>query len=217
MHALALNSKLRREELANSLTHGVGTVLAIASLTVMVAFASVKGSARHVVGSALFGTGLVLVYLMSTLYHAIPLPGAKRVLRVLDHSAIFLLIAGTYTPFCLVTLRGAWGWSVFGVVWGLAVAGIVLKASLFDRMAWVSTALYLAMGWVLLAAMVPLWQRLPAGGLAWLFGGGLCYTGGVLFYRRKSMTYHHAWWHLCVLAGSGCHVACVIGYVIPWS
>jgi hemolysin III len=215
MDYIAHERKERREELANSLTHGLGTAFAIAALVVMVVFASLRGSARHIVGAAFFGAGLVVLYLMSTLYHALPPGRAKRVMRVMDHAGIFLLIASTYTPLCLATLKGPWGWSLFGVVWGLAIVGITLKASLFHRMSWISTAIYLLMGWVVVIALVPLFQRLPAPGLAWLFGGGLFYSGGVIFYRWHKLTYHHALWHLCVLAGSACHVACVLGYVIP--
>lgn len=205
----------RRDELWNALTHGLGTVLAIAALSVMVTFAALRGTARHVVGAALFGAMLVLLYLMSTLYHALRPPRAKRVFRILDHAAIFLLIAGTYTPFCLATLRGPWGWTLFGLVWGLAVLGITLKATLFHRVAWLSTAVYILMGWLIVIALGPLARALPGGGLAWLFAGGLCYTGGVLFYRWESLRHHHALWHLCVVAGSACHVACVLGHVIP--
>lgn len=215
MDYLALDRKLRREELANCLTHGLGTALAIAALVLMVVLASLRGTARHVVGAALFGAGLVLLYLLSTLYHALPASRAKRVMRVMDHSGIFLLIAATYTPFCLATLQGPWGWTLFGVIWGLAAVGITLKASLFHRLEWISTAIYLLMGWVIVVALVPLVQRLPGPGLAWLFGGGLFYSGGVIFYRWHSLTFHHAIWHLFVLAGSACHVICVLGYVIP--
>ncbi len=205
----------RHQELWNALTHGLGTALAIAALAVMVTFAALRGTARHIVGASLFGAMLVLLYLMSTLYHALRPPRAKKVFRILDHSAIFLLIAGTYTPLCLGPLKGAWGWSLFGVVWGLAVIGIVFKATLFHRWAWLSTAVYLLMGWIALIAIVPLMRTLSPGGLAWLFGGGLCYSGGVIFYRWQSLRHHHALWHLCVLAGSACHVFCVLFHVIP--
>ncbi|MBI3131631.1 MAG: hemolysin III family protein [Acidobacteria bacterium] len=205
----------RDQELWNAITHGLGTALSIAALSVMVTFAALRGSARHIVGASLFGAMLVLLYLMSTLYHALRPPRAKKVFRILDHSAIFLLIAGTYTPLCLGPLKGSWGWSLFGIVWGLAVMGIVFKATLFHRWAWLSTATYLLMGWIALIAIVPLMRTLSPAGLAWLFGGGLCYSGGVLFYRWESYRHHHALWHLCVLAGSACHVFCVLFHVIP--
>lgn len=204
-----------RAELANSLTHGLGAALAIAALVVMVVFAALKGTARHVVGVSLFGACLVVLYTMSTLYHAFRGPRVKKVFHVLDHAAIFLLIAGTYTPYCLATLRGAWGWSLFGIVWGLAALGITFKAVFGPRMRWLSTTVYILMGWIVLIALGPLMRAMPAGGLLWLFGGGVFYTGGVIFYVWKRLPYHHAIWHLFVIAGSACHVASVLFFVIP--
>ena len=203
------------EELANSLTHGLGAVLGVASLAWMVTLAALHGTARHVVGAALFGSTLVLLYTMSTLYHAFRGPQVKRVFRILDHTAIYLLIAGTYTPFCLVTLRGGWGWSLFGVVWGLALLGTIFKFLFIQRFPRLSTAIYLAMGWIVLIAAVPLWRALPAMGWVWLFGGGAFYSLGVIFYAWHRLRFHHAVWHLFVLAGSLCHVAAVLGFVIP--
>jgi len=231
----------RVEERANALTHGIGTALAVAALAVMVTFASLRGSARHVVGAALFGATLVLLYLMSTLYHALRGPRAKKVFKILDHAAIYLLISGTYTPFCLAVLKGAWGWSLFGVIWGLAVLGVTLKAVTYGlwlplppppavdhlhsvpepprRMprgiSALSLAVYLAMGWLIVIAIVPLWRALSPGGLAWLFAGGACYTLGAGFYGWRSLRFHHAVWHLWVMAGSACHVAAVLWHVIP--
>ncbi len=207
-------SPSRTEELANALTHATGALLAVAVLVVMVVVAALRGSAAAVVGASLFGTSLVLAYAASTVYHALRPGRAKQVLRVLDHSAIFLLIAGTYTPYCLVTLRGPWGWSLFGVVWGLALVGILLKA--FAGLGWerLSLLLYLAMGWVVVVALVPLVRQLPGPGLAWLAAGGVCYTGGVAFYALDRRRWFHAWWHLCVLAGSACHVVSVTGWVL---
>ncbi|MBK8727184.1 MAG: hemolysin III family protein [Holophagaceae bacterium] len=230
-----------REELANSLTHGLGTALSVAALVLLVVFASLRGTARHIVGAALFGSSLVLLYLMSTLYHAFRGARVKKVFKILDHSAIFILIAGTYTPFCLAVLRGAWGWTLFGVIWGLAALGVALKSVLYAR--WmplpapppidhlhsapeaprkppkaldiVSTAIYLAMGWLIVLAIVPLWRALPSGGLFWLFLGGGCYTLGAAFYSWGSLRYHHAIWHLWVVAGSLCHFFAVLWHVIP--
>lgn len=204
-----------RQELANSLTHGLGTALAIAALVLMVVFASLRGTARHIVGVSLFGACLVILYAMSTLYHAFRGPRVKKVFHILDHAAIFLLIAGTYTPFCLATLRGGWGWSIFGVIWGLAVVGITFKAIFGPRFPWLSTSVYLAMGWLVVIAIAPLVRALPTGGLLWLFGGGICYTVGVAFYSWHRLPFHHAVWHLFVLAGSACHVAAVMFFVIP--
>ena len=179
--------------------------------------AALHGTARHVVGAAIFGATLVLLYTMSTLYHALRNPRAKRVFKILDHSAIYLLIAGTYTPFCLATLRGGWGWSLFGVVWGLAAAGVVFKSVFIGRFEILSTAVYLAMGWMVMVAAVPLWRALPAPGMAWLMAGGACYTLGVAFYAWHRLKFHHAVWHLFVLGGSLCHVVAVLGSVIPQS
>ncbi len=205
------------EEIAHSVTHGVGIVLSIAGLAVLVAFAAVKGDAWHIVGCAVFGTTLVLAYTASTVYHAIPgtFARAKRVLRVLDHATIFLLIAGTYTPFCLVNLRGPWGWTLLGVVWGLAVLGIVFKATLIGRWDVLSVIAYVAMGWLVLIAARPLGRSVAPGGIVLLVAGGLAYTAGVAFYAAKRLPYHHAVWHAFVLAGSALHFFTVLFYVVP--
>lgn len=203
------------EELANRLTHGFGALFGVAGLVLMVVASARNGDAWHVVSSAIFGTTLVLLYTASTLYHSFSAEGARRLLRKFDHAAIFLLIAGTYTPFVLVTLRGAWGWSLFGVVWGLAVAGVALKFWFTGRFRVVSTLIYLAMGWLVLIALKPLVAALPSGGMKLLVAGGLCYTGGAGFYLWKSLPYHHAIWHVFVLGGSACHWAAVFCHVIP--
>jgi hemolysin III len=204
----------RHVELANSLTHGFGTALSIAALVVMVVFAALNGTARHVVGASLFGACLVVLYTMSTLYHAFRGPRVKKVFHILDHAAIFLLIAGTYTPYCLA-MKGGWGWSLFGIVWGLAVLGITFKAVFGPRMKWLSTLVYIAMGWIVLIALGPLRQSFPMGALLTLFGGGVFYTAGVIFYVWKSLPYHHAIWHMFVILGSACHVVSVLFFVIP--
>ena len=204
----------RGEEIANSLTHGLGLVLSIAGLSVLVTFGALHGDAWTVVGCAVFGASLVLLYAASTLYHALRAPRVKWWLRVLDHGAIFLLIAGTYTPFLLVSLRGPWGWSLFGVIWVLAVAGIVLKLFFTGRFRLLSTLIYLFMGWLALAAFKPLVEVLPHGSLVMLLAGGVAYTAGTLFYMWKRLPYHHAVWHLFVLAGSVCHFFAVFGSVV---
>ena len=203
------------EEIANSITHGVGLLLAIGGLATLAALAALHGTAWHVVGCSIFGATLVLSYLTSTLYHSLPTVRAKAVLRVLDHSAIFLLIAGTYTPFMLVNLRGPWGWSLFGVVWAIAALGIVFKVTMLRRWTVVSVALYIAMGWVVVVATKPMLTAVAPGGLLLLLLGGLAYTGGVVFYAWRRMPYHHAVWHLFVLAGSVFHFFAVLFYVIP--
>jgi len=205
------------EEIAHSVTHGVGIVLSIAGLAVLVAFAALRGDSWHVVSCSVFGATLVLNYTASTVYHAIPgtFARAKRVLRVLDHSAIFLLIAGTYTPFCLVNLRGPWGWTLFGVVWGLAVLGIVFKATLLGRLKVLSVVAYVAMGWLVLVAARPLSRTVALGGILLLVAGGVAYTAGVAFYAATRLKYHHAVWHFFVLSGSALHYFAVLFYVVP--
>jgi hemolysin III len=203
------------EEIANSITHGIGAGLAIAALGILTAFASRFGDAWHVVSVSVYGATLILLYTASTLYHGIPLPKAKAVFRVLDHVAIFLLIAGTYTPFTLVNLRGPWGWTLFGLIWALAAFGIVFELTPLRRFRRTSLILYLSMGWVVVVAIRPLWSAMAPGGLVLLAAGGLCYTLGVIFYVWHRLPYHHAIWHLFVLGGSVCHFFTVLFYVIP--
>jgi hemolysin III len=205
----------RGEEIASGVTHGVGFLLALAMLSLMVVYAALRGTAWHVVACSLYGSTLILLYAASTLYHSLTSERAKRVLKAIDHSAIFLLIAGTYTPFLLVSLRGAWGWSLFGVLWGLAAVGIGFKAFLAGRHKRLSTLIYLGMGWMVVIAIGPLWIHLPRGGLVWLVAGGLFYTTGTVFYLTRRVPYSHAIWHGFVLAGSLCHFFSVMFYVIP--
>ena len=204
-----------REEQANRLTHGLGVVLSAIGLILLVTASVRCGDAWHVVSTAVFGASLVLLYLASMLYHTLEEEGMKQLLRKFDHACIFLLIAGTYTPFLLVTLRGPWGWSLFGVVWGMAIIGVILKFRFAGRFQLASTLLYVGMGWLVLVAIKPLAAALPAGGLRLLFAGGACYTGGAAFYLWKRLPYQHAIWHLFVLAGSACHWAAVFYYVVP--
>ncbi len=203
------------EEIANSVIHGMGIVLGIAGLGVLTAFASLYGNAWHIVGCSIFGAALILLYTTSTLYHSIPLPRVKAVLRTLDHSAIFVLIAGTYTPFLLVNLRGPWGWSLFGVIWGLALFGIVLRIMRGRRSTLLSVGLYVGMGWAVVVAIEPMLNNVAPGGLLLLLLGGLAYTLGVVFYVWKRLPYHHAIWHVFVLAGSILHFFAILFYVIP--
>jgi hemolysin III len=202
------------EEIANSVTHGVAAACSVAALAILVVSAAMRGDAWHVVSCAIFGVTLILLYLASTLYHALPVGKAKLVFRILDHASIYLLIAGTYTPFTLVTLRGAWGWSLFGVVWTLAVAGVVFQSLLIGRLPALSTSVYVLMGWAVVIAFRPLLHALPWGGVLWLAAGGLSYTLGVFFFVSKSK-FAHMVWHLFVIAGSACHFFAVFFYVIP--
>ena len=208
------------EELANSITHGVGVVLSIAGLSVLTSFASVFGSAWHIVSCAIYGATQILLYTASTLYHSIPYPRAKAILRVFDHSAIYLLIAGTYTPFTLVNLRGPWGWTIFGIVWGIALIGILLRAwwmrnSLTKQKAFWRALPYIGMGWIVVVAIKPLLASLAPGGLMLMLAGGLAYTVGSIFYAWKKLPYNHAIWHVFVMAGSAFHFFAVLFYVIP--
>ncbi len=204
-----------REELANSLTHGLGIALSVAGLVLMVTYSALHGDVWHVTSTAVFGASLIALYTASTLYHSFRRAELKRVLRKFDHAAIFLLIAGSYTPFLLVSLRGAWGWSLFGVIWALAAAGITMKFWFAGRFRVVSTLIYLGMGWLVLIAFKPLLGALPRAGLVWLLAGGACYSAGTIFYLAKRLPYHHAIWHLFVLGGSVCHWIAVFGYVVP--
>ena len=199
------------EEIANSLSHGVGFV-AILAVTPLLVLSAIPHGAASIVGVSIFAATMAVLYLASTLYHAFPHSRAKRIFRVIDHGAIFLLIAGSYTPFTLGILRGAWGWALFGTVWGLALAGILFKVIGGLRYPIVSTVIYVAMGWLVVVAIQPLWQRIPPAGLMWLVAGGVAYTGGVAFYALKRVRYSHFLWHLCVLTGTACHFFAVIGY-----
>jgi hemolysin III len=202
------------EEIANGATHGVGFLASVAAIPVLVVAAAGRRDAWQVVGGAVFGATLVLLYLASTLFHALPASSrAKRTMRVLDHAAIYLLIAGTYTPFMLGALRGAWGWSLLAVIWALAAMGVLAKCTLGFRYPRLSTTLYVAMGWLILVAIHPLVTRVSPAGLAWLVAGGLCYTGGVAFYVTDArLRYGHAVWHLFVMGGSACHFVAVLAH-----
>ncbi|MBI5770219.1 MAG: hemolysin III family protein [Verrucomicrobia bacterium] len=203
------------EELANAITHGIGLALSVAGLAVLVTLTSLRGDAWSVTATAIFGATLVLLYTASTLYHSFRRERLKRLLRKFDHAAIFLLIAGTYTPFLLVSLRGPWGWSLFGVIWGLAVAGVTLKFWFTGRFGVLSTLLYLGMGWLVVIALRPMLRAVPVDGLWLLLAGGLSYTAGTVFYVWKRLPYHHALWHLFVLGGSICHFFAVWHAVLP--
>lgn len=193
------------EEIANSITHAIATGLSIAALVVLIVSAVSAGNAWHIASFSIFGSTLILLYLASTLYHAIPVAKAKRILKTLDHCAIFLLIAGTYTPFMLGSLRGPTGWTIFGVIWGLAVAGVILKCCFVYRFKRLSLAVYVGMGWLCLVAGRELFEKLPPSSLIFLALGGAAYTTGVIFYVWKRLPYSHAIWHLFVIAGSIMH------------
>jgi hemolysin III len=206
------------EELANSLTHGLGVVLTLVVAPLLVLIAARTGDVWRVVSAVVYATTLLLLFTSSMLYHGLTARGAKAVFQRIDHAAIYLLIAGTYTPFTLITLRGPWGWSLFAVVWGLAIAGVALKGTFGARLPALSTAVYLGMGWLAVVALRPLLMNVAPRGIAWLVAGGLFYTGGVVFYvRDERYRYHHAIWHVFVLAGSIAHFCAILWYALPVS
>lgn len=203
------------EERANTLTHGFGAVLSVLAGAVLVTIAARGGDAWQIVSAAVFSAALLVLYAASTVYHAVQHHKAKARLEIVDHAAIFVLIAGTYTPFTLISLRGAWGWSLFGVIWGLALIGVVAKLFLTGRFSRLSTLIYLLMGWLVVVAVVPMTQALPLATLLWLLVGGLAYSLGTVFYHNERLRYAHAIWHLFVLGGSACHVVAVATQVLP--
>ncbi len=203
-----------QEELLNALTHGIGFVLSLIGLPILVLSAAARGERLTIIGASVFGATLIALYAASTLYHAIPHPTLKQKLRIVDHAAIYLLIAGTYTPFTLGVLRGTWGWAIFGIIWTLAALGVLFKLKFGARFQKASTAMYIAMGWVIIIALKPMMHVLPTAGLMLLGAGGLFYTGGCVFYlARKSWS--HPVWHLFVMGGSACHYFAVLYYAAP--
>ena len=203
------------EEIANAITHGVGAALSIAALVALVFIAAMWGNGWHLASAIVYGVTMFLLYMASTLYHAITHPGARRVFKVIDHASIYLLIAGTYTPFTLVTIRDQGGWWLFAVVWALAAAGISLEAFWVNRPKWVSALIYLGMGWLAIFAIRPITQNLAPGGVWLLIGGGIAYSLGTIFYVLKKVKWMHPVWYLWVLAGSLLHFLSVMLYVFP--
>jgi hemolysin III len=199
-----------QEEIANSITHGIGAGLSVAGLTILVVLAAIYGDVWRVVSFSIFGSSLVILYLSSTLYHSFQNPRIKRVLRVLDHAAIYLLIAGSYTPFLLVSMRGVWGWTLFGIVWGMALLGMAFKVFFIGRYEVLATAGYVLMGWLSVFAFKEMLTKVPPGGMIFLIIGGVVYTAGVIFYAWEKLPYNHAIWHLFVLGGSICHFFAVM-------
>ena len=202
------------EEIANAITHGLGALLGIVALVLMIMRGSQMNNSLILVTGIVYGTSIILLYTASTLYHSMTNPKAKSILQKADHSAIYVLIAGTYTPFALLTLRGAWGWSIFGAVWSLALAGILFELVWPNRWPRLSLMFYLGMGWMALVAAKPMAAHLSPTGLGWLLAGGLLYSGGAVFYRMRNLTWHHAIWHVFVLAGSMAHFYCVYNFVM---
>ncbi|ADI29730.1 PAQR family membrane homeostasis protein TrhA [Methylotenera versatilis] len=213
-HTLSLKrDQSRNEEFANSLSHGIGLIAAIVGAPFLIIHAIQHGDGQFIVGVSVFSLTTILLYLASTVYHILPNSKIKRIFNVIDHSIIFLLIAGTYTPFTLGVLRGAWGWALFGVIWGLASIGIILKALNKASHPILSNGLYLLMGWIVVIAIEPLITRMPTAGLLWLLAGGLFYTVGIIFYIFDSrLKYGHLIWHVFVMGGTVCHYFAILWY-----
>lgn len=201
-----------REEIANTVSHGLGLVLALAAVPILVLSAMRAGDVRFLIGVCVFGATMVLLYLASTLYHSLTHDAAKQLFRLFDHTAIFLLIAGTYTPFALGVLRGPWGWSLLAAVWTLALIGITLKIIARTRHSRISIVLYVLMGWLAVVAIKPILALIPVPGILLIFAGGIAYTGGLAFFAAHRIRYHHFIWHLCVIAGTICHFFAVLWY-----
>ena len=204
-----------REELANSLTHGCGLALSLAGLPILIWLSWTRGTVWHLVSCAVYGSTLVLLYASSTAYHSCRSENWKRVFQIFDHSAIYLLIAGTYTPFTLITLRGPWGWTLFGLAWTICVVGVLLKALAAHRFLLASYVMYVVMGWMVVVALKPLLAHLTSLGVEWLFAGGIAYTAGLVFFAWDTLPFNHAIWHVFVLAGSACHYMAVITTILP--
>jgi len=209
----SLKTQTLGEEIANSITHGVGIGLSIAALVILVVLASKRGDAWRIVSFSIYGATLVLLYLSSTLYHSFVNPKIKNIFRILDHSAIYLLIAGSYTPITLTFMRGAWGWTLFGIIWGIALGGITVTILLLDKLKALLVLSYVAMGSIIVIAFKPMIQTVPRGMIIWLFIGGACYLLGIVFYVWKKLPYHHPIWHLFVLGGSISHFLGVLFYL----
>ena len=203
------------EEIANRITHGIGTVLSIAGLVILIILAAMQSDAWKIVSFSIYGTALILLYLASTLYHSFTNEKIKSILKLIDHASIYILIAGTYTPFMLINLRGPWGWSIFGLIWALALIGIIFKIFFIGKANRLSLVIYVLMGWLCLVALKEMLIKIPPGGMIWLGLGGILYTTGVIFYVWRKLPYNHAVWHLFVLAGSISHYFSVLFYILP--
>jgi hemolysin III len=207
----------KKEEIANSITHGIGAALSIAALVILIVFSSLYGNAWHIVSFTLYGASMFILYMSSTLVHSFPEGKAKDIFEIFDHSSIYFYIAGTYTPFLLVVIRGPLGWTLFGIVWGLAIAGTIFKCFFVKKYLFTSTALYVVMGWMIVFAWKPLAANLAPEGMIYLAIGGLLYTLGSIFYVWRGFQYHHAIWHLFVIGGTVAHFFCILFYVLPIS
>jgi hemolysin III len=213
--ARAITKHITVEELPNALTHGFGLVCSSVGFIVLLAVTLIRGGKWQIISCAIYGVTLICVYAASTLYHGVSSPRWKKGFLLFDHCAIYLLIAGTYTPFLLVNLRGGWGWPMFAVIWGIAVSGVLFKLLFADRFPILSVALYLGMGWLGIIAAKQVYIHVPSIGLVWIFAGAFAYSIGVIFYACKKIPHHHVIWHLLVMAGSGCHYIAILYSVFP--
>ncbi|SDI21396.1 PAQR family membrane homeostasis protein TrhA [Alteribacillus bidgolensis] len=211
----AVHTFSRREEIANAATHAVGIVLSIAAITLLVVFASIHGTSFHILSVSIYGATMLLLYVSSTLLHSFKKGKVKDLFEIFDHASIYLFIAGTYTPFLFHVIEGALSWTLFGIVWGLAIFGVGFKAFFVKKFMFLSTLFYILMGWIIIFAWQPLTSALPAGGIGFLVGGGLLYTIGTIFYMWRHFPYHHAVWHVFVLGGSIMHFFAIFLYVLP--
>lgn len=203
------------EEIANAITHGIGALLSVAGLVILIVFSSLYGTAWHVVSFTIFGSAMVILYTSSTLVHAFPQGKVKDLFEIFDHASIYLLIAGTYTPFTFLVIKGGLGWTMFGVIWGLAIAGTVFKAFFVKKYLFTSTLLYVVMGWIITLGWSQITENLAPNGVILLVTGGICYTFGAIFYIWRGFKFHHAIWHLFVMAGTATHFFCVLFYLLP--
>ncbi len=212
---MQIDQELLIEEVANSITHGIGLLMSLAGLAALVYLTWTHGSIWHLVGCSVYGVSLVLVYAASTLYHSIQKPQLKHMLRVVDQIAIYLVIAGTYTPFTLINLRGFWGWTLLTLVWALSLFGIGFNIVFVNRYKYVSYGLYLVIGWLAIIAIKPILATMPMGGLVWIVAGGAAYMIGLIFFAWHRLPFNHTIWHIFVMAGSTCHYLAVMFYVLP--
>ncbi|MDX8359677.1 MULTISPECIES: hemolysin III family protein [Bacillaceae] len=202
----------KKEEIANAITHGIGALLSVAALVILIVTAATEGTAWHVVSFTIYGVTMLLLFLSSTLVHSFPDGRVKDLFQIFDHSAIYLFIAGTYTPILFTVIKGALGWTLFGIVWGLAIAGVIFKVFFVKKFLYTSTFMYVLMGWIIVFAWKPLTVSIPVVGMYLLVLGGVLYTVGTIFYMWRSFPYHHAVWHLFVLAGSAAHFFAVLNF-----
>lgn len=205
----------KNEEIANAVTHGIGILLSLVALALLIVFSGLYGTAMHVVSFTIYGVTMLMLYISSTMLHSLPDGKLKNIFEILDHASIYLFIAGTYTPILFIVVQGALGWTLFGIVWGLATIGIIFKVFFVKRFLFLSTIFYIGMGWLAVFALEPMIKNLPYAGIAFLIGGGLCYTIGTVFYVWRLFKYHHAVWHTFVLAGSVLHFFLIFVYVLP--